>query len=188
MLIRLLLTPGRHRKVVLTAGVTAAAVYLVAYTRSPMFRDQEVTIWAVAVALFLLALAASAVARPRAFLVRPEVPAFITPPSAGDVYASLGQLTLATALTGIYLRDRAEGHPSVDLRLAILLPVLALAGVAASWRSKGIELRPDGLHDKEILGVLCGAVGRLACRGTARAGGQAGDAARALRPPGPGPP
>jgi hypothetical protein len=154
VLTRLLLISGRYRRVVLTVGVTAAAVYLVAHMRSSTFRDQEPAIFAVAVAFFMLALAASAVPRPRTLLVRPQVPAFITWPRAGDVYASLGQLALSTALASIYLRDSAEGHPSVDLRLAMILPVITLIGVAATWRSTGIELRPDGLRDVGVLGVL----------------------------------
>ena len=67
---------------------------------------------------------------------------------------TLAQLAMTTTWAELLLRGLAGGEPLIDPRLALFLPVLMVVNVAGTWRGKGIELRPDGLRDREALGTL----------------------------------
>jgi hypothetical protein len=106
----------------------------------------------VSVVLFVVGLLAGT--RPPAFEVRPHARAFTTLPSAAHLYTTLGQMVMTTAITGFLLRDLAQGEAGISPWFTPLLPALMVLSVVVNWRGKGIELRPDGLRDREALGTL----------------------------------
>lgn len=146
---------GRYRRPILALGLAAAAAYLTAHIWTPTLTDRALpTLAAASVVLFVVGLGALAGTRPPAFDVRPHVPAFTTLPSAADLFAALGQMGMTTAFTGVLLRDLAQGKPGISPWLTPLFPALMVLSVIVNWRGKGIELRPDGLRDREALGTL----------------------------------
>ena len=149
------MTAGRYRRPILAVGLAAAAAYLTAHIWTPTLTDRAFpTLATASVVLFVAGLVALAGTRPQAFEVRPQVPAFTAPPGAAELYSTLGQMVMATAFTGLLLRGLARGEPLINPWLTPLLPVLIVLSVAVRWRGTGIELRPDGLRDREALGSL----------------------------------
>ena len=146
---------ARYRRTVLTLGLTVATGCLTTHIWMPASTDRAwETLVPASIALIVLAVVALSRARPRSFDVRPQVPAFTAPPSAGDIFMTLAQLAMTTNWAELLLRGLAGGEPLIDPRLALFLPVLMVVNVAGTWRAKGIELRPDGLRDREALGTL----------------------------------
>lgn len=90
--------------------------------------------------------------RPAALLVKPEVRAFATEPGASQILMAVTLMFLASQLlvTG-HLGEVAEG-------LFMVLPVLLLVAVgvqvASGWRGVSVELRPDGVCQRDVTGSL----------------------------------
>ncbi|MFG2059163.1 hypothetical protein ACGFI9_34615, partial [Micromonospora sp. NPDC048930] len=88
--------------------------------------------------------------RPAALLVKPEVRAFATEPSASQIYLAVGFTFLASQFLG-------TGHLD-GVGLFNVLPFLLLVGaglqVAGGWRGVLVELRPDGVCQRDFAGSL----------------------------------
>ncbi len=99
-----------------------------------------------------LALLALLPPRPTAFLVKPEVRAFATEPSAFQVYMAVAFMFLASLLLGTDHLGEVVGGPFM------VLPFLLLVGVgvhvAGGWRGFSVELRPDGVCQRDFTGSL----------------------------------
>ncbi len=144
----------RYRRPILTIALVLAVVLAVGRRLS----DQLGSILGIATILagmLALSLAILALLRPRqaVFLVKPEVRAFATEPSAFQVYIAVAYMFLASLPLGA--RDLDEiygGHPSM------VLPLLLLVGVgvhvAGGWRGVSVELRPDGICQRDFTGSL----------------------------------
>lgn len=88
--------------------------------------------------------------QPAALLVKPEVRAFATEPSAAQISMAVGLMFVASLLLGT--RHLAgEG-------LFMVLPFLLLVAVglhfAAGWRGVAVELRPEGVYQRDFTGSL----------------------------------
>lgn len=104
--------------------------------------------------LLLLAIVSLAWSRPRAFVVRPGVPAFSNPPQPMYVFLSLAFLIMATGQAGNVIRDWGS-DPFLSEQLPNLMwAVLALLYLTVTWRGQSVQLRPDGLWQPGIIGWL----------------------------------
>jgi hypothetical protein len=128
---------------------------------------------AISVLLSLLALAAVSLApvaltrwRPAAFTVNVAASAFRALPQPYHVYQATGSaLFTATFITfTVNMHTVHRSWPSLDrteqfmddtmVILAVLLAVLSVVSITAAWRGIGVQLRPDGLQDRSMLGTL----------------------------------
>ncbi|MFU8876359.1 hypothetical protein [Micromonospora sp. SL4-19] len=143
----------RYRRPILTVALVLA-VGLAAVRQLPPPLGLILAIAPALTGLLLMLLAPLALRRrPAAFLVKPEVRAFATEPSAVQIYMAVGLTFLASSqllVTGS-LGEVFEG-------LFILLPFLLLVAIgiqlAAGWRGYSIELRPDGVYQRDVAGSL----------------------------------
>ncbi len=129
--------------------------------------------FAIPVLLSLLALTAVVLApvavsrwRPAAFTVDAAASAFRSLPQPGHVYQAAGTaffsanfititVNMHTTLRRWPSPDRAEQFMAATMViLAVLLVVLSVVSVTAAWRGIGVQLRPDGLRDRSMLGTL----------------------------------
>lgn len=90
--------------------------------------------------------------RPAALLVKPEVRAFATEPGAS-------QILLAVMITFVAAQLLVTGHLGEGVGgLFMVLPFLLLVGVgvliASGWRGVSVELRPDGVCQRDVTGSL----------------------------------
>ncbi len=110
-----------------------------------------------AIALFgTLGLAILGLSRPPtgAFDVKPEVPSFTAPTDPALTFTTLAQVFLAAALTSDAIGDLRSGESILDQWPALLWTVLTVLAVSSLWRGIGVELRPDGLHNRDTIGTL----------------------------------
>lgn len=155
VLSRIFTAIGRHRRAVIAAGLGLAVVYLAACARLPSLGERAYpALGFAAFGTLGLALVDMASRRARALDVRPDVPAFAAPPEAGTVLVTSGQLMLAVALAGDLISGFRSTEPLRDQWLVLLYVVVAALGVVNAWRLSGVELRPDALLDREVLGTL----------------------------------
>ncbi|MFU8855177.1 hypothetical protein ACNAW0_30085 [Micromonospora sp. SL1-18] len=89
--------------------------------------------------------------RPAALLVKPEVRAFATEPGASQILIAVMLTFSASQLLGLPLGEVVGG-------LFMVLPFLLLVAigmqVAAGWRGVSLELRPDGVCQRDVTGSL----------------------------------
>ena len=139
----------RHRRLILTVAL-ALAVALPLGRRLSFLLDGILGAATAIVALLAVALGLFAWLRPRpaALLVEPAVRAFATAPSANQVYMTVGFAFLASLMLG-------TGH-LLTANLLIAIPYLLLVGVhvAAGWRGLSVQLRPDGVCQRDFAGSL----------------------------------
>lgn len=152
---RFLLAVGRHRRIVLTAGLALSAGYLLVHLRVPSLGQRAFpTMSATAAVLLVLGIVAVAWRQPTTFVVQPRVPAFGTAPQPTFTFLALAFLTLATGMVGTVIRDWGSERFLTDPLLELGWPVLALLNIALAWRDQGVQLRPDGLWQRGINGWL----------------------------------
>jgi len=146
---------GRYRRVILAAGLAVAVVYVMANFWLPTLAERAFPALIVLVLCFLaLAFVTSMFPRPRAFEVRPQVPAFGAPTSPVAVLVTLALLVMAMGWTGIMIRDLGTTDTFIDRLPALLCVLVTVPSYVGVWRGQGIELRPDGLRDREWAGTL----------------------------------
>ena len=143
----------RYRRPILTISLVLAVVLALgrrlSFTLDLVLGIATILAGGLALSLALLALCRP---RPAALLVRPEVRAFATDPSAFQVY-------LAVEITFLASLSLGTGHlGEVVGGLFMVLPFLLLVAVglhlAAGWRGVAVELRPDGVYQREFTGSL----------------------------------
>ncbi len=153
MITRFFLVVGRRRRMVLTVGLALSAGYLVVHRWVPSLGREAFPALATTAAVFLaLGVGAAVRPRPTRFVVRPRVPAFSTPSQPALVFLALAFLTLATGMTGNLLRHRGSDPFLTDPLLDLGWAVVALLQVAVAWRDPSVQLRPDGLWQRDITG------------------------------------
>ncbi|SCF19895.1 hypothetical protein GA0074695_4264 [Micromonospora viridifaciens] len=143
----------RYRRLILTVALVLA-VGLAVGRHLSLTLDRILAYATILTGVLVLSLALLTLRRPRpaAFLVKPEVRAFVTEPSAVQIYLTVGLMFLASQFLGTgHLDEVFEG-------LFILLPFLLLVGlgvnVAGGWRDFSVELRPDGVYQRDVTGSL----------------------------------
>ncbi|MFF4893334.1 hypothetical protein [Micromonospora chersina] len=141
----------RHRRPILGTALVLAVILAVGRRLSPWL-DLVLGNATFIVGVLASSLAALAWRRsqPAALLVKPEVRAFATAPSAS-------QIAMAVGLMFVALLSLGTGHLAGE-GLFLVLPFLLLVGVglhlAAGWRGVAVELRPDGVHQRDVTGSL----------------------------------
>ena len=155
MITRFFAAVGRHRRVLLGAGLVLSAGYLLVQARVPELGQRAFpAMLAAAGGFILLAVVALAWGRPRDLLVWPEVPAFGTSGPPVYVFIALAFLVMATGLVGNVIRDWAVDPFLSDQLLPLIWGVVALLNIAIAWRGRGVQLRPDGLRQPGLIGWL----------------------------------
>ncbi|MFU8853357.1 hypothetical protein ACNAW0_20560 [Micromonospora sp. SL1-18] len=144
----------RYRRPILTVVLVLAVVLAVVRQLSPTL-GLILAIAPILTGLLLMLLAPLALQRPRpaAFLVKPEVRAFATEPGAVQIYMAVGLTFLASA----QMLNTGTGHVvsvGVFMVLQFLLLVAVGLQLAAGWRGSSIELRPDGVYQRDFVGSL----------------------------------
>ncbi|MFI2652801.1 hypothetical protein [Micromonospora fulviviridis] len=99
---------------------------------------------------FSLAVLAYRRLRPAALLVKPEVRAFATEPSASQIHLAVGFTFLASQFLGT---GHLDGVGLFNVAPFLLLVVAGLHG-AGGWRGVSVELRPDGVCQRDVTGSL----------------------------------
>ncbi|MEU9824785.1 hypothetical protein [Micromonospora chersina] len=145
----------RHRHVVLllgllVAGVNAAAVGFTPSLGQVLFPPLAL----LALAVLVLSVIAMGI-RPAAFIVLAPVPAFATPAPAWKVFFVLGFLGPASASAGAMVRSaRADIVSTLDVVLTISWLALIALLLVEAWQGHGVQLRPDGVRHRWVLGSL----------------------------------
>lgn len=152
---RLVTATARHRHAILLSGVAVAAAYA---TLTALLLPVVVTLVVlivVTVPLLVLAVVAARRARPAAFVVRPDLPAFTAPTHAAPVYLALGIMAMAGDRIGTTVRNVLAGDWLwLEIFGAGLYVVSIILAVRLAWRGYDVYLRPDGLYDRRSLGTL----------------------------------
>jgi hypothetical protein len=144
-----------HRRPILLGGVVVAVVETTAIALTPPSDARLAALIAPAVLLLLLAGASFRHARPTAFVVRPDLPAFVTPARAGPVYLALCFLLMAADRAGqVVASVRTDDVLSADIGLVVLQAVLVSVLYVQAWIGFDISLRPDGLYDRRGVGTV----------------------------------
>ncbi|MFI1193982.1 hypothetical protein ACH4T9_12085 [Micromonospora sp. NPDC020750] len=146
----------RYRRPILTIALVLAVVLAVGRRLSDLLDSilgiATILAGVLALSLALLTLLILLSPRPAAFLVRPEVRAFATEPSAVQIYLAVQLTFLASLFLGTDHLGEVVGGPFM------VLPFLLLVGVgvnvAAGWRGSFVELRPDGVWQRDFTGSL----------------------------------
>ena len=141
----------RHRRLILAVALALAVALSLAHGLS--FRLDGILGTATALAgllAFTLGLSAWLRPRPAALLVEPAARAFATAPSASQVYMAAGYAFLAALLLGT--GDLLPPDPFIAL--PILYLVLVGLHVAAGWRGLSVQLRPEGVYQRDFAGSL----------------------------------
>jgi hypothetical protein len=136
---------GRHRRILLLAGVVVAAV--LAYVG-----------WAAALLVVLIPLAVldQRRRRPVGFVVEPRRRVFAAPAPAAVVYGAVAALAPAAAGVAWLLRhDRLAERWWLPVAAAVGLWLLVCSGlVVSAWRGGDVELGVDGVRAVGALGSL----------------------------------
>ncbi|MEU0156137.1 hypothetical protein [Micromonospora fulviviridis] len=141
----------RYRRPILAIALVLAVILAVGRRLSPWLDLilGDATFLATLLACSLAALAWRRL-QPAALLVKPEVRVFATEPSASQISMAVGFTFLASLLLG-------TGHLAGE-GLFMVLPILLLVAVglhlAAGWRGVAVELRPDGVYQRDFTGSL----------------------------------
>ncbi|GGM48974.1 hypothetical protein GCM10011608_37360 [Micromonospora sonchi] len=143
----------RYRRPILTVALVLAVVLAVGRRLPYPLNSIMSTATLLAVLLALsLAILALLPPRPTAFLVKPESRAFATEPSAFQVYLAAAFIFSASQWLGTTDLGEIVGGPF------LVLPILLLVGVgvnvAGGWRGFSVELRPDGVRQRDFTGSL----------------------------------
>lgn len=110
----------------------------------------------VALAWMALSLLATYRYHPAVLLARPRVPAFAPRPSPAWVFTSLFLLQLGGFSLADNVQDVRNGEELWALTVAptgLWIALMIFHGYL-SWRGTGVELRPDGVYDRQPLGSL----------------------------------
>jgi hypothetical protein len=146
---------GRYRRVILAVGLAVAVVYVMAnFWLSTLAERAFPTLIVLVLCILALAIAMSMFPRPRVFEVRPQVPAFSAPPHPASALYALVMLILAMGMTGLLVRDLGTTGTPANWLFALLAVFAAVPPYVGARRGVGIELRPDGLRDREWAGTL----------------------------------
>ncbi|MCU7725760.1 hypothetical protein ODJ79_18680 [Actinoplanes sp. KI2] len=146
---------GRNRRVILAVGLALAVGYVTANLWLPDLAQRAFpTLITLVLCLLVLATVAAMIPRPWVFQVRPQVPAFSAPASPVTVLATLALLVLAAGNTGVVLRDLGTTDTVIDWLRALFSILVTVPPYVGIWRGLGIELRPDGLRDREWAGTM----------------------------------
>lgn len=143
----------RHRRLILAIALVLAVILALGRRLSDVL-DLTLLIatFLASMSAFSLAVLTDRRSRPAALLVKPEVRAFATEPSASQISMAVGFTFMAPQLLGNgYLGEFVGG-------LFMVLPFLLLASigiqVAGNWRGIYVELRPDGVCQRDFTGSL----------------------------------
>lgn len=154
MLIKLCSWVGRNRVVVLVVSVVLSAG--LGWLREGTGPDNDLAFaasTAILVGLFALALFALQGYHPADLEVRPQEPAFVNLPHAGQVLISAAYTAFGGANSVGLLFDDALTSRLTGVFVALWVVVLAL-----SWwlvfRDQGVRVRPTGIEDRQGFGTL----------------------------------
>ncbi|OKI84558.1 hypothetical protein [Micromonospora sp. CB01531] len=149
MLAALFAVTVRHRRLILSLSLVLA-VGLAWGRRLSDWLDLILLIATILTAVLgALALRRS---RPAALLVKPEVRAFATAPSASQILIAVTLTFLTSHLLGT--RYLGEVFGGLFMVLPFLLLVAVGVQVASGWRGISIELRPEGVCQRDVTGSL----------------------------------
>jgi hypothetical protein len=155
MIARMFDATARHRRPILLGGVVVAVVEAASTALNPHSDARPAGLVVVAVLLLLLAGTSFRQARPAAFVVRPDLTAFVAPAAAGPVYTALCFLLMAADRVGqVVASVRTDGVSSFDIGLVVLQATLASLLYVQAWIGFDISLRPDGLYDRRAVGTV----------------------------------
>jgi hypothetical protein len=155
MITRMLDATARHRRPILLGGVAAAIVEATLISLDPLSVAWLTALIAAAALLMLLAGASFRQARPTAFVVRPDLPAFVAPGRAGPVYLALCFMFLAADRAGqVAASARADDVLPSDIGLVVLQAMVVSLLFVKAWIGFDISLRPDGLHERRGVGTV----------------------------------
>lgn len=149
MLAALFAITVRYRRLILTLSLVLAVV---------LARGRRLSDWldlVLLIATFLvgvLGVLALRRSRPAALLVKPEVRAFATEPSASQILIAVMLTFLASHFLGTGHLGEAVG--GLFMVLPFLLLVAIGVQVAGGWRGVSVELRPDGVCQRDFTGSL----------------------------------
>ncbi|MDI6105730.1 hypothetical protein QLQ12_44850 [Actinoplanes sp. NEAU-A12] len=155
MIARMLDATARHRRPILLGGVVVAVIEATLTTLNP-FSDVRLT-WLIVVPVLLLVLAGKSFrqARPTAFVVRPDLTAFVAPAAAGPVCTALCFLLIAADRVGqVAASVRTDGVSSFDIGTVALQVIVSSLLYVQAWVGFDISLRPDGLYDRRAVGTV----------------------------------
>ncbi|MET8150142.1 hypothetical protein ACIBSW_08480 [Actinoplanes sp. NPDC049668] len=146
---------GRHGRIILATGLALSAGFLLLQAQVPELGQRAFPILMIVVLVLLLpGVASFAGRRPNAFVVRPDVPAFSTPPRPTYTFLALACLVMATGRTANVIRDWGS-DPFLSEQLPELLSTaVTLLFVAVAWGDSSVQLRPDGVWQRGITGWL----------------------------------
>jgi hypothetical protein len=156
-----------YHAVVLITGFTAFArrrrlallvVLLLAVMLGVLGNSGDWDIWfqAFAVVLVVLSVVSAARYHPAVLVARPKEPAFAAPPDPGRVFLAAALLLQGGQVLADNLHDIRQGDALTGLSAALV--GLWVLGLALLWRTTwgwfGVQLRPEGVYDRQPLGSL----------------------------------
>lgn len=141
----------RYRRPILAIALVLAVILAVGRRLSPSL-DPILghATFLVGVLACLLAALAWRRSQPAALLIKPEIRAFATEPSASQISLAVG-LTFVASLSLGTVHLAGEGLFTV---LPFLLLVAVGVHLAAGWRGVAVELRRDGVYQRDFTGSL----------------------------------
>ncbi|MET7418733.1 hypothetical protein [Dactylosporangium sp. NPDC005555] len=171
MISAILAGTARHPRRVLGGGVAVAGGLLGVHLLAAPYSGTRFAVAALlpllGLVFMVLTLVAQARWRPAAFVVDAGVPAFRTLRQPGHVYNASGVafMSAAAVTAAVNARGVPRDPASSDLIglamartlgiLALLIVVMAvLLAAAVAWRGIGVQLRPEGVMDRSLLGTV----------------------------------
>jgi len=152
---RVLAAAGRHRRIIVVAGLLVSAGYLMIEAWAPSQDRWAFRVMSTAdlVCLLLVIIVVVGWRQPRTFVVRPNVPAFGTPPHPAVTFMLLALFLQAAINVGNAIRDWGS-EPFLDLALDLFWAPLIAVLIASGWPATSVQLRPEGLWQQGIGGWL----------------------------------
>ena len=145
-------TTRYRRQIIVTTTLLAASMVWLCPRLVPLG-----SLVLVVVACAVLATLAWVWSRPAALTVDPRRRAFRAFPNAGSVYLAVEMVFVSAMGIGIAGYERSPTGHGPDQFGTVLLAVTVLAVgllLVLAWRETGLEVRPDGLIDRNPLGTL----------------------------------
>ncbi|GLW30544.1 hypothetical protein Areg01_34840 [Actinoplanes regularis] len=145
----------RHRRSILLGGVVVAAVEATLTALDLLSAARSAGLIVIFALLSLLIVASFRQARPTAFVVRPDLTAFVAPAAAGPAYLALCFLLMAADRVGEVLSSvHADGVSSFDIGLVVLQAIASSLLYLQAWIGFDVYLRPDGLYHRRVVGTV----------------------------------
>lgn len=154
VLSRFLVAVGRYGRRIVAVGLVVAVVLVMAFLWRPSLADPAFgPLMVLSLCSYGLMFVAFVRPVPRAFEVRPQVPAFRPRLNPALVLATLGVLFYAVVLTGELIQE-SETAGFLGWLAPMGMAIAAVGLAATMLRGLGLELRPEGLRHRELAGTL----------------------------------